>query len=102
MQVDLQATLVIPPPPADQSSAACDNGAATQTTAPSGQSMVTEPPEDRGTAASDSGVTAPTGAPSSDAHSRSGKRCRYIRWAQLMRLTFGLTVNLCPACGGRM
>ncbi len=32
----------------------------------------------------------------------SGKRCRYIKWAELMRLTFGLTVEQCPACGGRM
>jgi hypothetical protein len=32
----------------------------------------------------------------------SGKRCRYIKWAQLLRLTFGLTVDRCPACGGRM
>jgi len=32
----------------------------------------------------------------------SGKRCRYIKWAELLRLTFGLTVDQCPACGGRM
>jgi hypothetical protein len=32
----------------------------------------------------------------------SGTRCRYIKWAELLRLTFGLTVDLCPACGGRM
>jgi hypothetical protein len=32
----------------------------------------------------------------------TGKRCRYIKWAELLRLTFGLTVDLCPACGGRM
>ena len=31
-----------------------------------------------------------------------GTRCRYIKWAELMRLTFGLTVDQCPACGGRM
>lgn len=31
-----------------------------------------------------------------------GKRCRYIKWAELLRLTFGLTVDQCPACGGRM
>src|SRR5664279_4168954 len=30
------------------------------------------------------------------------KRCRYIKWAELLRLTFGLTVDQCPACGGRM
>ena len=29
-------------------------------------------------------------------------RCRYIRWSELLRLTFGLTVDKCPACGGRM
>ena len=33
---------------------------------------------------------------------KTGKRCRYIRWAQLLRLTFGLTVDECPACGGQM
>jgi hypothetical protein len=32
----------------------------------------------------------------------SGNRCRYIRWATLLRLTFGLTVDQCPACGGQM
>jgi Putative transposase/Transposase zinc-binding domain len=32
----------------------------------------------------------------------SGKRSLYIKWAELLRLTFGLTVDLCPACGGRM
>ena len=32
----------------------------------------------------------------------SGRRCRYIKWAELLRLTFGLTVDQCPACGGRM
>ncbi len=31
-----------------------------------------------------------------------GSRCRYIKWADLMRLTFGLTVDRCPACVGRM
>jgi len=42
------------------------------------------------------------------AHSKPGKprptgsRCRYIRWATLLRLTFGLTVDKCPACGGDM
>ena len=33
---------------------------------------------------------------------RSGTRCRYIKWAELIRLTFGLTVDQCPACGGRL
>jgi len=32
----------------------------------------------------------------------SGTRCRYIKWADLSRLTFGLNVDQCPACGGRM
>ena len=32
----------------------------------------------------------------------SGSRCRYIKWAELLRLTFGLTVDRCPVCGGRM
>ena len=59
---------------------------------------------DQGAAASENGVTAAMAAPSPDARnpSRAGKRCRYIQWAQLMRLTFGLTVDQCPACGGRM
>jgi hypothetical protein len=32
----------------------------------------------------------------------TGKRCWYIKWAEFLRLTFGLTVDLCPACDGRM
>jgi hypothetical protein len=32
----------------------------------------------------------------------SGNRCRYIKWADLLRLTFGLTVDTCPQCAGRM
>jgi hypothetical protein len=32
----------------------------------------------------------------------SGTRCRYIRWSELLRLTFGLTVDRCVACGGQM
>ena len=31
---------------------------------------------------------------------RSGTRCRYIKWAELMRLTFGLEVDRCPNCRG--
>jgi len=30
----------------------------------------------------------------------SGTRCRYIKWAELLRLTFGLNVDQCPACRG--
>jgi hypothetical protein len=30
----------------------------------------------------------------------SGKRCRYIKWAELLRLTFGLTLDQCHACRG--
>ena len=50
----------------------------------------------------------PTPAPAPPAFTKppkptpSGKRCRYIKWAELLRLTFGLTVDVCPACGGRM
>jgi len=29
----------------------------------------------------------------------SGKRCRYIKWAELLRLTFGLTVDQCLPAG---
>ena len=32
----------------------------------------------------------------------SGKRCRYIKWADLLRLTVGLILDQCPACAGRM
>jgi hypothetical protein len=32
----------------------------------------------------------------------SGLRCRYIKWSELLRLTFGLTVDRCAVCGGRM
>jgi hypothetical protein len=33
---------------------------------------------------------------------RTGPRCRYWSWAELMRLTLGLPVDTCPHCGGRM
>jgi hypothetical protein len=33
---------------------------------------------------------------------RTGARCRYWPWAELMRLTLGLPVDTCPNCGGRM
>jgi hypothetical protein len=33
---------------------------------------------------------------------RTGPRCRYWPWAELMRLTLGLPVDTCPHCGGRM
>ena len=33
---------------------------------------------------------------------RTGARCRYWPWAELMRLTLGLSVDTCPHCGGRM
>jgi hypothetical protein len=33
---------------------------------------------------------------------RTGTRCGYIKWAQLMRLTFGVKADRCPACGGKM
>lgn len=32
----------------------------------------------------------------------SGSRCGYIRWSLLLRLTFGLTVDRCEGCGGKM
>jgi len=69
--------LIIPPVPADPS--------ATQTATPP-----------------------PASTPAEPAHSKpgrprpSGNRCRYIRWATLLRLTFGLTVDQCPGCGGQM
>jgi len=31
-----------------------------------------------------------------------GHRCRYRRWAELLRRTFGVDVEVCPDCGGRM
>ena len=33
---------------------------------------------------------------------RTGTRCGHIKWAELMRLTFGLEVVRCPDCGGHM
>jgi len=33
---------------------------------------------------------------------RTGPRCHYWPWAELMRLTLGLPVDTCPHCGGRM
>ena len=33
---------------------------------------------------------------------RSRTRCGYIKWAHLLRLTFGLDVDRCPNCGGKM
>ena len=33
---------------------------------------------------------------------RSGSRCLYIMWAELLLLTFGIQVDRCPACGGTM
>ena len=33
---------------------------------------------------------------------RTGHRCRYIPWMELMRLTLGLPVDTCAHCGGRM
>jgi hypothetical protein len=66
--------------------------------------LVIPPPAEQSTAASDNATPPEEAAPSPVAPnpSRSGSRCRYIRWAQLMRLTFGLDVEHCPACGGKM
>jgi len=33
---------------------------------------------------------------------KTGRRCRYIKWAELLRLTFGVNVEKCSQCGGRM
>ena len=33
---------------------------------------------------------------------RTGARCHYWPWAELMRLTLGVPVDTCPHCGGRM
>ncbi len=62
------------------------------------------PPE----AAPSAGEATPPPPTIEPAHSKPGKpgpsgnRCRYIRWATLLRLTFGVTVDKCPACGGGM
>ena len=66
--------------------------------------LVIPPPADQSTAATDNATTPQEAAPrpAPQKPSRSGTRCRYLRWADLMRLTFGLTVDQCPACGGRM
>ena len=60
---------------------------------PPGQAPVPSPPD---RALAPPAFTKPAKPP------RSGLRCRYIRFAELMRLTFGLQVDQCPACGGRM
>ncbi len=66
------------------------------------------PPAPADSAASTAPAPLPPSAPAQPAFTKpskpppSGTRCRYIRWAQLLRLTFGLTVDECPACGGRM
>ena len=31
-----------------------------------------------------------------------GHRCRYRPWAELLRRTFGVDVEVCPGCGSRM
>jgi hypothetical protein len=69
--------LIIPPAPADPAARAAGAASPTSTAAPLAFTKPKEPPA-------------------------SGKRCRYIKWADLLRLTFGLTVDQCPACGGRM
>ena len=71
--------LIIPPAPAESSASA--------SAAPSPPSPSTPGPP---------AFTKPTNP------TPSGRRCRYIRWAELLRLTFGLTVDKCPACAGRM
>ncbi len=40
----------------------------------------------------------PAAAPSPN----DGHRCRYRPWAELLRRTFGVDVEVCPACGSRM
>lgn len=71
--------LVIPPPP-EQSTASTDEKAEPKKPSAAASAPISHPP----------------------APSRSGTRCRYIKWAQLIRLTFGLDVEHCPACGGQM
>jgi hypothetical protein len=69
--------LIIPPAPADPSASAAPAPPPQSTPAPPAFTKPSKPPP-------------------------SGSRCRYIRWSELLRLTFGLTVDKCPACGGRM
>jgi hypothetical protein len=69
--------LVIPAAPADASAAPEPVPAATSAPAPAGFS---KPPKPQ----------------------KTGRRCRYIKWAELLQLTFGLNVAECPACRGRM
>jgi hypothetical protein len=69
--------LVIPAAPADASAAPELVPAATSAPAPAGFS---KPPKPQ----------------------KTGRRCGYIKWAELLQLTFGLNVAECPACGGRM
>jgi hypothetical protein len=69
--------LIIPPAPADPSASAAH--------APPPTSIPAQP-----------AFTKPCKPPP------SGSRCRYIKWAELLPLNFGLTVDRCPVCGGRM
>jgi hypothetical protein len=69
--------LIIPPAPAESSASAAPAPPSPSTPGPPAFTKPSKPPP-------------------------SGTRCRYIRWAELLRLTFGLTVDECPACGGRM
>jgi len=70
--------------------------------------LIIPPPQEEDGAATTEEKTAsqnpPTASPSAPvpAPASGGTRCRYIKWAELMRLTFGLTVDKCLACGGRM
>ena len=57
----------------------------------------TEPPPADPAAAPTSPPTEPPPKPA-----RTGPRCRYWPWAELMRLTLGLPVDRCPHCGGRV
>ena len=66
------------------------------------------PPAPADSSATPAPAPPPTSTPAQPAFTKatkptpSGRRCHYIRWAELLRLTFGLTVDKCPACGGRM
>ncbi len=59
-------------------------------------------PTDVAAAPAPAAATAAAAASKPAKPEKTGKRCRYIKWAQLLRLTFGVKVEECSACGGRM
>jgi hypothetical protein len=60
------------------------------------------PRPERGRGMTDAARQVCAGPPCAQSSPRTGSRCRYWPWAELMRLTLGLPVDTCPQCGGCM